>query len=138
MLLMVSRILRFMVWFSFAFRCTYYIILEGLCQALLLLTFVVATCAIIPTRGRRLGVGGSVTAIAIGIVAGGIVGTGGRVEAVNILGAVGGVAIACGTIAIHHCCLPLSHFVVLIIAPLCPLVNPFLKKTFFYFFSKTY
>jgi hypothetical protein len=101
---------------------------KSFCQALLLLTFVVAACTIVPARLLRGGVGGSVTAIAVSVVASGVVGTGGRVEAVNILGAVGAVAVACGAIAVHHCCLPLSHFVVLIIAQVQLFVNTFFEK----------
>ena len=84
----------------------------GFCQAFLLLTFVVASCAIVPTRLLRGGVGGSVTAIAVGVVAGGVVGAGGGIETINILGAVGGVAVANRAISVHHyyqflsfCCL---------------------------------
>ena len=67
-----------------------------------MLTFVVTSCAIVPARLLRGGVGGSITAITIGVVGRGVVGTGGRIEAVNILGAVGGVGETFRAIAIHH------------------------------------
>ena len=89
---------------SFPVFCIHYNIRKGLCQALSLLTFVVAACAIVPARLLRGGVGGSVAAITVSVVAGGVVGTCGRIEAVNILGAVRRVAIASRTITIHHCC----------------------------------
>lgn len=47
-------------------------------------------------------VGGSVTAVAVGVVGRGVVGAGGVVETVDILGAVGAVAVALGAVAVHH------------------------------------
>jgi hypothetical protein len=109
-----------------SFCCIYYTMEKGFCQALLLLILVVASCSIIPTRLLRSGVGGSVATITVSVVIGGVVGAGGGIVAVNILGAVGGVAVAIRAITIHHCYLPLSHFVVLIITYKLEFVNPFL------------
>ena len=110
-----------------SFCCIYYTMEKGFCQALLLLILVVASCSIIPTRLLLGGVGGSVATITSSVVIGGVVGTGGGVVAVNILGAVGGVAVAIRAITIHHCYLPLSHFVDTIITQEKGFVNPFLQ-----------
>ena len=67
-----------------------------------LLVLVVSSCSIIPTRRRGFGVGGSVNAIALGVILGGVVRASGGIEAVDILGAVGGVGETFRAIAIHH------------------------------------
>lgn len=75
----------------------------------LLVLYPLAAAVIVPAVGVVVAVvGGSITAVAVGVVAGGVVGAGGRVEAVNILGAVRAIAIACGTVTIHHFSIP--HF----------------------------
>ena len=86
----------------------------------------VSSCTIVPTRLFRGGVGGSITAIAVSVVIGGVVGTGGGVEAVNILGAVGGVRETFGAIAIHHVVYLLSFLSVYIITDTDSKVNRFL------------
>ena len=83
---------------------------KGFCQALLLLTFVVASCAIVPARLLRGGVGGSVATITAGVVAGGVVGAGGGIETIHIFGAIRGVAVASRAISVHHCYQFLSCF----------------------------
>ena len=90
----------------------------------------VASCTIVPARLLRGGVGGSVTAVAVGVVGRGVVGAGGGIEAVNILGAVGGVGETFGAIAVHHSGYFLSSFVVLIIPYSKGIVNPLSRFSF--------